>query len=85
VRTFITAIAGVGRMDPRRYFTYSIIGGVAWATGVTLLGFWLGGIAFVRAHVELMLVGIVVLSVLPIIVEAIKARRGKRPTTSTAR
>jgi membrane-associated protein len=85
VRTFITAIAGVGRMDPRRYFTYSIIGGVAWATGVTLLGFWLGGIAFVREHVELMLVGIVVLSVLPIIVETIKARRGKRPTTSTAR
>lgn len=83
VRTFITAIAGVGRMDPRKYFTYSIIGGIAWATGVTLLGFWLGRIAFVRDHVELILVGIVVLSVLPIVVETIKARRASRRIAST--
>ncbi|MGH3711482.1 MAG: VTT domain-containing protein [Pseudonocardiaceae bacterium] len=75
VRTFITAIAGVGRMDPRTYFTYSIIGGVAWATGVTLLGFWLGRITFVRSHVELILVGIVALSFVPIVIEMARARR----------
>ena len=75
VRTFITAIAGVGRMDPRKYFTYSILGGVAWATGVTLLGFWLGRIDFVKANVEVILIGIVVLSVLPIVVEAVRSRR----------
>ncbi|MCA1675864.1 MAG: VTT domain-containing protein [Actinobacteria bacterium] len=80
VRTFITAIAGVGRMDPRTYFAYSIIGGVAWATGVTLLGFWLGRITFVRENVELMLVGIVALSVLPIVFEVLKARRENRRT-----
>jgi membrane-associated protein len=85
VRTFITAIAGVGRMDPRSYFTYSVIGGVAWATGVTLLGFWLGRITFVKEHVELILVGIVVLSVLPILIEAAKARRQSRRTTGTGR
>jgi membrane-associated protein len=78
VRTFITAIAGVGRMDPRKYFTYSILGGVAWATGVTLLGFWLGRITFVRNHVELILIGIVALSLLPIVIEAVKARRVSR-------
>jgi membrane-associated protein len=83
VRTFITAIAGVGRMDPRKYFTYSIIGGVAWATGVTVLGFWLGRITFVKDHVELILVGIVVLSVLPIIIEAVKVRRQSRRTAGT--
>jgi membrane-associated protein len=75
VRTFITAIAGVGRMDPRKYFTYSIVGGIAWATGVTLLGFWLGRITFVRNHVELILISIVALSVLPIVIETVKARR----------
>jgi membrane-associated protein len=75
VRTFITAVAGVGRMDPRKYFTYSLVGGVAWATGVTLLGFWLGRITFVRSHIELILIGIVALSVLPIVIEAVKARR----------
>jgi membrane-associated protein len=78
VRTFITAMAGVGRMDPRRYFTYSVIGGVAWATGVTLLGFWLGGIAFVRANIELILIFIVALSVMPIIIEVVRARRSTR-------
>ncbi|MGH3801247.1 MAG: DedA family protein [Pseudonocardiaceae bacterium] len=85
VRTFITAIAGVGRMDPRSYFTYSIIGGVAWATGVTLLGFWLGRITFVKEHVELILIGIVVLSVLPIVIEAVKARRQSQRTAGTTR
>lgn len=78
VRTFITAIAGIGRMDPRKYFTYSIVGGVAWATGVTLLGFWLGRVTFVRDHVELILVGIVALSVIPILIEALKTRRLSR-------
>lgn len=85
VRTFITAIAGVGRMDPRSYFTYSVIGGVAWAVGVTLLGFWLGRITFVKEHVELILIGIVLLSVLPIVIEAVNARRQSRRTTGTGR
>ncbi|MGH4020238.1 MAG: VTT domain-containing protein [Pseudonocardiaceae bacterium] len=78
VRTFITAIAGIGRMNPRTYFTYSVIGGVAWATGVTLLGFWLGRIPFVRENIEAMLIGIVALSVLPIVIEVFRARRQNR-------
>jgi membrane-associated protein len=75
VRTFITVMAGVGRMDSRRYFTYSLVGGVAWAAGVTALGFWLGQFAFVRENIELMLILIVLLSVLPIVVELVRARR----------
>jgi membrane-associated protein len=85
VRTFITAIAGVGRMEPRSYFTYSVIGGVAWATGVTLLGFWLGRITFVKENVEMILIGIVILSVLPIAIEVVKARRQNRRTADTGR
>ena len=81
VRTFMTVMAGVGRMEPRRYLTYSIIGGVAWAAGVTLLGFWLGQFAVVKANIELMLIAIVLLSVLPMIIEVLRARRGRaRPT-----
>jgi len=78
VRTFITVMAGVGKMEPKRYLTYSLIGGVAWAAGVTLLGYSLGGFAFVRNNIELMLVGVVVLSVIPLAVEFIKARREQR-------
>ena len=85
VRTFITAIAGVSGMDARKYFTYSIIGGVLWAAGVTLLGFWLGRITFIRDHVELILVGIVVLSVIPIVIETIRIRALSRRTARASR
>lgn len=74
VRTFITAMAGVGRMDRKRFFTYSLIGGVLWATGVTLLGYWLGTVPFVERNIETMLIVIVVLSVLPIAFELIRGR-----------
>ena len=60
VRTFITVMAGVGRMAPRRYLTYSVIGGVAWAAGVTVLGYWLGQFAFVKANIEFMIIAIVI-------------------------
>ncbi len=78
VRTFITAMAGVGKMDARKYFTYSLIGGVAWAAGLTVLGYFLGQIPFVRSNIEMMLILIVLISVVPIVIEVIKARREKK-------
>jgi membrane-associated protein len=84
VRTFITVMAGVGRMEPRRYLTYSFIGGVAWAAGVTVLGYWLGQFAFVKANIELMLIVIVLISVLPVIIEVVRARRGRTHPTGPA-
>jgi membrane-associated protein len=84
VRTFITVMAGVGRMEPRRYLTYSFIGGVAWAAGVTVLGYWLGQFAFVKANIELILIAIVFISVLPVIIEVVRARRGRTHPTGPA-
>ncbi len=78
VRTFITVMAGVGRMDPRRFFTYTVIGGAAWAVGVTVLGYWLGGFEFVKNNLELMILAIVFVSVLPIAFEVLRARRQRR-------
>ena len=78
VRTFITVMAGVGKMPAKRYFTYSLIGGVLWAAGVTLLGAWLGQFAFVRSNIEMILILVVFLSVVPIIVELVRARRGSK-------
>lgn len=75
VRTFITAMAGVGRMDFRIYMTYSAIGGIGWAAGVTLLGYWLGNVPFVKEHIELILIGVVGVSVLPIVYEYVRHRR----------
>jgi membrane-associated protein len=84
VRTFITAIAGVGRMEPRKFFTYSAIGGIAWATGVTVLGYFLGEIPFVESNIEAMLLLIVAISVLPIVIEVVRARRQRRAAHESA-
>lgn len=78
VRTFITAIAGVGKMDKRKFFVYSAVGAVLWATGVTVLGYFLGQIPFVHENLEAMILLIVFISVLPIIFEVLKARREKK-------
>ncbi len=74
VRTFITVTAGVGRMDRRKYWLYSSIGALLWATGVTVLGYLLGGIAFVRNHIEVMLILVVLISVIPVGVELLRSR-----------
>jgi membrane-associated protein len=78
VRTFITAMAGVGRMNLRTYAIYSTIGAVLWATGVTLAGYFLGNIPFVKDHIELILIGIVALSIIPIGIETFRHRRDAR-------
>jgi membrane-associated protein len=75
VRTFITVMAGVGKMDARKFLSYSLLGGALWAAGVTLLGYWLGQFAFVRDNIELILVLVVLLSVLPIVFEIVRAMR----------
>jgi membrane-associated protein len=74
VRTFITAVAGVSKMDRRRFFSYSLVGAFLWATGVTLLGYFLGQISFVRNHIEVMLILIVAISLIPVAVEYLRHR-----------
>src|SRR5215813_11001889 len=80
VRTFITVAAGAGRMNYRRYLTYTVIGAVVWGTGVTVLGYFLGQIGFIRNNIELIAIGIVLLSVVPIMIE-ISRRSRSRPNT----
>ena len=77
VRTFTPIVAGVSRMNYRSFLTFNVIGGVLWGAGVTLLGAALGQIDFVHQHIEAILIGIVLLSVLTIVIEYLRARRGK--------
>lgn len=81
VRTFITLVAGVGRMDRARFFTWSALGAVLWACGVTILGYFLGGIPLIKNHIESALILIVAISVLPMVVEYLRHRNR---STSTA-
>ncbi|MFA3877642.1 DedA family protein [Streptomyces sp. MMCC 100] len=78
VRTFAPIVAGAGRMKYRTFLTYNLIGGVAWGTGVTLAGYWLGQIEFIRTNVEAILVLIVVVSVVPIAIEYLRERKKKQ-------
>jgi membrane-associated protein len=75
VRTFAPVMAGCARMDYRTFVTYNVIGGVVWGVSVTTLGYFLGQIELVRDNVEPIIVGIVLLSVLPMAREVAKARR----------
>ncbi|MCM2577658.1 DedA family protein [Streptomyces meridianus] len=74
IRTFTPIIAGVSRMNYGTFVMFNVIGGVLWGAGVTLLGAALGRIGWVHDNIEAMLVGIVVLSVVPIIIEVLRAR-----------
>ncbi|MET9107550.1 DedA family protein [Streptomyces zhihengii] len=74
VRTFTPIIAGVSRMNYRSFVTFNVIGGVLWGAGVTLLGAALGKVEFVHQNIEAILILIVLISVVPIAVEFLRAR-----------
>ncbi len=75
VRTFITLVAGVGRMPRRPFYLYSGVGALLWAVGVTLLGYFVGTVPLVRNNIEAMLIVIVLISVIPVGVEWLRHRR----------
>ncbi len=76
VRTFITVVAGIGRMDRRRFFTWSLVGAVLWATGITLLGYFLGqAFPVLQDKLELAVLAIVAVSLVPALVEYLRHRR----------
>src|SRR3954449_11439446 len=80
VRTFTPIVAGASRMHYRTFLLFNVVGGTLWGCGVTILGYFLGQVAFVRSNIELILVGIVVVSVIPIGVELLRNRRRARST-----
>lgn len=84
VRTFITWIAGIGRMDPKRYFTYTVLGGILWAAGITVLGAVLGNIEFIRNNVDAIFIVIVLVSVVPIAIEYLRGRHSKNAPAEDA-
>nr|WP_229746178.1 VTT domain-containing protein [Rhodococcus trifolii] len=80
VRTFAPLVAGAADMRYRVFITYNIIGGIVWGAGVTLLGYALGQIAFIRDNVDIIFIIIVLVSVVPIVIEVGKRMIGARTT-----
>ncbi len=79
VRTFAPFVAGAGAMNYRRFILYNVIGGVAWVTSMVGAGMVFGQMDVVKKHFELVVIGIIVLSVLPMVFEWWKARRTPQP------
>jgi membrane-associated protein len=78
VRTFAPVVAGVSRMRYRTFVTYNVVGGLLWGAGVTTLGYYLGQVQFVADNVEPIIIGIVILSVIPIASELLRQRSRAR-------
>jgi membrane-associated protein len=78
VRTFAPFVAGIGKMQYRRFVIYNIIGAVAWVSLCLFAGFYFGQIPQVHDNFELVVIGIILVSVLPMVVEFVNARRRNR-------
>ncbi|MEE8683304.1 MAG: VTT domain-containing protein [Olsenella sp.] len=78
IRTFVPFLAGMGGMHWRNFVIFNILGGVCWSTLFTLLGYFFGGIPAVQEHFELVIIGIILVSVIPAVVGALKAKFGKK-------
>jgi membrane-associated protein len=74
VRTFAPFVAGIGNMSYQKFLRFNVIGGVAWVSGLTLLGYFFGNMSFVQKNFEVVIFGIVGLSLLPMVVEILKAK-----------
>jgi membrane-associated protein len=79
VRTFAPFMAGVGRMHYPRFLSFNILGGLGWVLSMTLAGYYLGAVPIVRRHFEQIVIGIVVASVLPIVIQYFRSRKAPSP------
>lgn len=78
VRTFAPFVAGVGQMNYGFFLRWNVIGGITWVGIFTLLGYFFGNIPFVQHNFELVIIAIIVISVIPAVIEVLKARRETR-------
>lgn len=79
VRTFAPFVAGVGEMSYRYFLTYNVVGGIVWVGLFLILGYYFGNIPIVRKHFELAILAIIAISVMPMVVEWLRARRARMP------
>jgi len=85
VRTYITVVAGVSRMERRRFFTWSAVGAVLWVAGVTLLGYFLGqAFPWLTDKLEIAILLVVAVSLVPVLFEFVKHRRQAKALAASA-
>jgi membrane-associated protein len=83
VRTFAAFIAGVGQMPYLKFLPFSVCGGIGWIFFMTMLGYWVGSFPFVRHYFDKVILLIIFVSLLPTIIEVVKAWRSPRAEKTT--
>jgi membrane-associated protein len=71
VRTFAPLIAGIVSMSYKKFFSYSVIGAIAWVGSMTLAGYFLGSNEFVKKHLEVIVIGIILVTTAPVILKMV--------------
>lgn len=74
IRTFVPFIAGMGGMKWHHFVVFNVLGGITWSSLFTLIGYFFGGIPVVQEHFSLVVVGIILVSVIPAVAGAVRAR-----------
>ncbi|MDO9129702.1 MAG: DedA family protein [Anaerolineales bacterium] len=77
VRTFAPFVAGVGKMSYGYFISYNVFGGIVWVALFVAAGYFFGNIDFVKHNFSLVIIAIILISILPMVVEAVKAGREK--------
>jgi membrane-associated protein len=78
VRTFAPFAAGIGEMNYKKFLSFDVVGGALWIGSLTTAGYLLGNVEFIRKHIDLVCLGIILISVLPILFSALKSRLDKK-------
>ena len=73
-RTFAPFVAGIGSMSYARFTLFNVVGAVAWVVSLTLAGYWFGNMPWIKQNLTLVIVAIIVLSLVPVVIGAVKAR-----------
>jgi membrane-associated protein len=84
VRTFAPLTAGIGRYGYKSFTLWNIVGALAWATSVTLLGTWLGHYEIIAKNIDVIAVVMVLVSVVPWVIQFLKRRRSNRRAAAAA-
>jgi membrane-associated protein len=74
IRTFAPFVAGIGQMPYAYFFSYNVFGGIIWVALFTFTGYFFGNIPFIRDHFSLVILTIILISLIPIMIEAMRAR-----------
>jgi membrane-associated protein len=75
VRTFAPFVAGIGQMRYGHFAAYNVVGGVVWVAAFTLAGYFFGNVPVVKRNFHFVIVAIIVISVMPPVIEFLRARR----------